>query len=150
VASSELPDDLTELEERLANRMRRQPTADFRQNILGAVRQELQEGGALAEMRCTLQFVAAVVALVVLCANLSMSIANDMVWQLSHDPELPGTTAVSTGAHQLFSGMSEQEGQLLFPVVQGNWGFRTSLDARAVAHFERSMMMRQASPWKRD
>jgi hypothetical protein len=144
VESFDLSDDLADLEGRLAIRPCLEPSASFRNRLLVAVRQELKAGGAVTIMRCSWQFAAAVAAVIVLWANFSMSIANDMNWRFPGDPESVDTKALSAELRKLFPDMPEQEVNHQALVLQGGSRLPALLDARVVAHFERSMLQRQA------
>jgi hypothetical protein len=146
--SSELPDDLANLERRLAERPRLEPNADFRHRLLLAVRLELREGGTLLVRRSSWQFAAAVAAAVVLWANFSMSVANDTNWRLAGDPQSVDTKAMSAELRKLFPDMSEEEISRQALVVQGGSRLPAMLDARTVAHLQRSMKLRQTSDRK--
>jgi hypothetical protein len=146
--SSELPDDLADLEGRLVGRPRLEPSASFRQRLMAAVGQELQPGNALPGMRCGWQYAAAVAAFVVLWANFSMSIANNMNWRFGGNPKTVDTTALSAELRQWFPDMSEQEIHRQMLVAQVGSRLPPLLEARAIAHFEQSMKQRQASDWK--
>ena len=144
----ELPDDLADLESRLAGRPRLEPGATFRDRLLAAVRQELQDGGAAPGWRASWQFAAAVAAIVVLWANFSMSVANDTNWRLAGDPKSVDTKALAAELRKLFPDMSEQEANRQALVVQGRSRLPAMIDARAVALLQRSVRQRQASDLK--
>ncbi len=77
----ELPADLKDMELLLAGRSREEPSADFRRQVLLAVRRELRQ----AEMRAAgsfWKFAAATAAAALLGINLSMSVANNTDWGL--------------------------------------------------------------------
>jgi hypothetical protein len=144
----ELPDDLAELESRLAGRPRLEPGATFRDRLLAAVGQELQDVGAVPGWRSSWQFAAAVAAAVVLWANFSMSVANDTNWRLAGDPESVDTKTLAAELRKLFPDMSEQEVNRQALVLQSGTRLPPQVDARVGAHFERSMLQRQANERK--
>jgi hypothetical protein len=144
----ELPEDLAELESRLAGRPRLEPGTTFRDRLLAAVRQELQDGIAVPGWAASWQFAAAVAAIVVLWANFSMSIANDTNWRLAADPESVDTKALAAELRKLFPDMSEQEANRQALVVQGRSPLPAAIDARAAALLQRSVRQRQASDLK--
>jgi hypothetical protein len=140
--SSELPEDLADLERRLAERPRVEPGAGFRHRLSVAVRQELQKAGALPVRTSGWQFAAAVAAIVVLWANFSMSAANDTNWRLAGDPESVDTKALAAELRKLFPDMSEEEISRQALVIQGGSRLPAMLDARTVAHLQRSVQQR--------
>ena len=146
--SSELPDDLADLEGRLVGRPRLEPSGSFRQRLMAAVGQELQPGNALPVMRCGWQYGAAVAAFVVLWANFSMSVANNMNWRLGGNLKTVDTIALSAELRQWFPDLSEQEINRQAMVVHVGSRLPPLLEARAIAHFEETMKQRQASDWK--
>jgi hypothetical protein len=144
----ELPDDLAELESRLAGRPRLEPGATFRDRLLVALRQELQGNAAPPARRGGWQFAAAVAAVVVLWANFSMSIASDMNWRLAGEPESVDTNALSVEVRKLFPDMSEKEVHRQALVLQSGTRLPTLFDARVGTHFDRSMIQGQANERK--
>jgi hypothetical protein len=103
---SELPDDLADLERRLAA-ARPQPDAALRQRVLASVQDELRrEAGASTNEFW--RFAAALAATVLLGAYLSMSAALNVGWQQSGNDG--GDIAAATKRlQQLDPNMTEQE-----------------------------------------
>jgi hypothetical protein len=103
---SELPDDLAELERRLAARPRGEPDAAFRQRLLASVSDELQRDRRRAANGAW-RFAAALAAAVLLGAYLSMSAALNMDGRRGDDGG--EITAAAKRLQQLDPDMSEQE-----------------------------------------
>ncbi len=102
---SDLPDDLAGLERRLARRVRPEAGAALRERVLGSVRDELRRpvrrGGAW-------RYAAALAAVVLLGANLSLSAALRADWRRcgNGDDQL---TATAARLRQLDPELSERE-----------------------------------------
>jgi hypothetical protein len=80
MATPDLPPELAELERRLQQRHKQEPSASLRQRVLdaGRGREPVAAGGFW-------RFAAAVVAAALLAINLSMSAANNTDWRLAGD-----------------------------------------------------------------
>jgi hypothetical protein len=102
----ELPDDLAELERRLAGRPGAGPGPGCRGRVLDAVRRELRwEPAAFGAWRVA----AALAAAVLFAANLALSVANDASW---HPAPGNGAADLEAGAgrvRRLFPDMPERE-----------------------------------------
>ena len=147
MTSSELPDELAELQGFLAGRQHVEPSANFHRKLVAAMRQELLEGSAAPLVRRGWQFAAAVAAAVMLWANFSMSVANDMNWRLVGDPEPSNTNALSAELRGLFPEMSEQEINQQALIVQGESQLHVLINARALAQFAQAMSERLPGDW---
>ena len=114
----ELPEDLAELERRLAARPRPEPSDDLRRRVMDAVRAELAGASAIPlktpRRLSTWEFAAAVAAAVVLALNLAVSGANDMDWTGSESESLTPDPATVAALRQLMPGLTDDE-------VRGRW-----------------------------
>ena len=102
----ELPDDLAELERRLAGRSGAEPGPGCRGRVLDAVRRELGRNRAGSG---AWRVAAGLAAAVLFGANLALSVANDTPW---HSAPGNGTANLEAGAGQvrrLFPDMPERE-----------------------------------------
>jgi hypothetical protein len=102
----ELPDDLAELERRLAGRSRAEPGPGCRGRLLTAVRRELRRTPAGPG---AWRVAAALAAAVLFGANLALSVANNTSW---HPAPGDGNAGLGAGAgrvRRLFPDMPERE-----------------------------------------
>jgi hypothetical protein len=102
----ELPDDLAELERRLAGRPRAEPGPGCRGRVLGAVRRELGRSSAGSG---AWRAAAVLAAAVLFAANFALSLANDTS---GHAAPVNTTANLETAAGRvrgLFPDMPEQE-----------------------------------------
>jgi hypothetical protein len=102
-----LPDDLADLERRLAAAARRQPDAALRQRVLASVQDELRRevGASTNDFG---RFAAALAATVLLGANLSLSAALNMNWPRDGG-ERDDLAATAAQIRRLDPELSEQE-----------------------------------------
>ena len=101
----ELPSDLADLERRLADRPRAEPSAGLGPRVLGAARLVLRPRPAAASWRSW----AALAAAVLVGVNLSMSVAANADWQLTADVEPEQIDATTDQLRAAAPELSERE-----------------------------------------
>jgi hypothetical protein len=89
------------------------------------------------------QFAAAVAAAVLLWANFSMCIANDMDWNLAADLTPADTEAVPAGLHTLFQEPSDKVIVRQVRLTEVGSRMPALLDSQGIARFEQWMKQRQ-------
>jgi hypothetical protein len=99
----DLPDDLADLERRLAQRHRPEPAGDLRRRVLAAVRAAGSEGNGFW------RFAAAVAAAALLAINLSMSVAADTDWHLGDTNPPPSAHAVARRLQEVLPDLPPDE-----------------------------------------
>jgi hypothetical protein len=102
----ELPDDLAELERRLAGRPRAEPGPGCRGRVLDAVR---RESGRNPAGSGAWRLAAAVAAAVLFGANLALSVGNDTSWHPAPGNGTADLEAGAGGVRRLFPDMPERE-----------------------------------------
>ena len=102
----ELPDDLAELERRLAGRPRAEPRPGCRGRVLDAVRRELGWNPAGSG---AWRVAAALAAAVLFVANLHLSLANDTSWHPAPGSGIANLEAGAGRVRRLFPDMPERE-----------------------------------------
>jgi hypothetical protein len=102
---SELPDDLAELERRLAGRPRPEPDAALRRRVVGSVRDELERDRR--RFAGAWRYAAALAAAVLLGANLSLGVAVSADWRRDEAGDDIGTTVARL--RQLDPELTEDE-----------------------------------------
>ena len=100
---SDLSDDLVDLERELAARAQPEPSTTLRPRVLAAIRHELER-----ESNGIWRYAAALAAVVLVGANLSLSAALDMGWPRDAI-DAHNLAATAAQLRELDSAMSEQE-----------------------------------------
>ena len=101
----ELPSDLADLERRLADRPRAEPSAGLGPRVLGAARLVLRPRPAAASWRSW----AALAAAVLVGVNLSMSVAGSADWRLTASVEPEQVTATADRLRAAAPELPERE-----------------------------------------
>jgi hypothetical protein len=106
---SGMPNDLAELEQRLAGRSRPDPAPQLRDRILAAIRREAI-GPAPVEARAGLwQFAATAAALLLVCLNLTMCVVNHTDWDVWGRAEPVDVASQAQQLRQALPELSESE-----------------------------------------
>jgi hypothetical protein len=106
---SHLPDDLADLEQRLARRRRHAPGEALGPRVLAAVARELNQTAPDNALRSFWRFAVGVAAAMLLCLNLSMSVANDMDWPLAGDVDTASIAASADRIRRVLPDLPEGE-----------------------------------------
>lgn len=100
----QLPEELAGLEQRLAARPLPEPSPGLRGRVMAAICQEGLRHSPVGASAGVWRFAAAVAALLMLCLNLSMTVANHADWDVWGGP---GRRDVASRARQLREGVPE-------------------------------------------
>jgi hypothetical protein len=106
---SHIPDDLADLEQRLARRLRHAPGEALGPRVLAAVARELNQTAPDNARRSFWRFAVGVAAAMLLWLNLSMSAANDMDWSFVGDVDTASITASAERIRQVLPDLPEGE-----------------------------------------
>jgi hypothetical protein len=109
-----LPDDLADLERRLADRPRPDPPAELRSRVLSAV----SRAGPPTDVGFG-WFTAAAAVLALLAINLSMSVANGSGWRLGGEPSPYEIAARVDRLHEVPPELTEQEARRQALLLEG-------------------------------
>jgi hypothetical protein len=120
----ELPPDLAELENRLANRPRAEPPASLAARVRAATRAVLRPTPPTSD---AWRFWAAVAAVVLLGINLSMSLSADTDWNLTRPAEPPPLAATAERLRALAPELSDDELQRQALLLRAGAGLTPSV-----------------------
>ena len=107
-----LPEDLADLEQRLAARPMPEPSPALRERIMVAVRGQ-PVGSPPAEPAGIWRFAAAAAALLLLLLNLSMSLANDADWAVRERPREQDVASSARRLREIVPELSEREARYI-------------------------------------
>jgi len=112
-----LPEDLQELERKLAARAMAEPSPGLRDRVIAAIRQESAHPRHAGEAISLWRFAAAVAANLLLCLNLYMSVAKHADWDVWGERGQVDVTSAAELLREAVPELSEQEASRMARVM---------------------------------